>query len=360
MKIHFQNHEPSEKRFHEGVKIRNWIQLGVLLLTLAVGIQFAIYVDQLSSGGPVTVRRPPGVEGFLPIGGLAGWKLFLSSGVWDPNHPAALVILGFSALISILLRKSFCAWFCPVGAVSEGIWKTGRKLMGKSFSLPSWVDIPMRGLKYLLLGFFLYAVLSMSSDALAGFLDSPYYKMVDVKMLHFFTRMSPLTAVVIFLLTVGSFFIPNAWCRYLCPYGALMGILAVLSPTRIERREDLCSHCKRCSNGCPSLIPVDRKHRIRSPECTGCMDCTLACPAPGALSFKSVGLAARPWSPKAVGASIAVLFVLIVLLAELTGHWQSRLPQQEARFWIRHIEGPQMAHPGRALPHTPDQAERKQ
>ena len=37
------------------------------------------------------------------------------------------------------------------------------------------------------------------------------------------------------MLVVLSVVTKNFWCRYLCPYGALMGLLSMLSPTRIVR-----------------------------------------------------------------------------------------------------------------------------
>jgi len=73
--------------------IRNWIQLGVFILTLVIGLQFFIYIHQALNHGAITVHRPPGVEGFLTIAALMGWKLFFDIGIWDPVHPAAMVIL---------------------------------------------------------------------------------------------------------------------------------------------------------------------------------------------------------------------------------------------------------------------------
>jgi polyferredoxin len=160
---------------------RNGIQLAVLIVTLAMGLQFSIYVYQAFIVGGITVQRPPGVEGFLPIGALMGWKLFLTTGIWDPVHPAAMVILGFAGLISFLLRKSFCAWFCPVGTLSERLWKLGIKIFGKNIKLPHWLDVPLRSLKYLLLLFFVWIILSMSTKDIFAFLQGPYYKISDGK-----------------------------------------------------------------------------------------------------------------------------------------------------------------------------------
>jgi hypothetical protein len=54
--------------------LRNWIQLAVLVLTLGLGLQFYLFVRQAAGGGTITIARPAGVEGFLPIGALMGWK----------------------------------------------------------------------------------------------------------------------------------------------------------------------------------------------------------------------------------------------------------------------------------------------
>jgi hypothetical protein len=94
------------------------------------------------------------------------------------------LLLAFLA-ISWLLRKSFCAWLCPVGTISEWLWRLGRRTFHRNWRLPRWLDIPLRSLKYILLGLFLYAVGSMSVPAIQAFLEGPYGLVSDVKMLDF-------------------------------------------------------------------------------------------------------------------------------------------------------------------------------
>ncbi|MCP4576329.1 MAG: 4Fe-4S binding protein [Deltaproteobacteria bacterium] len=324
---------------------RNWFQLGVFLITIGIGIQFFIHVHQASGDGVVTVVRPPGVEGFLPIGALMGWKLFIETGIWDPIHPAAMVLLGFAAFISLLLRKSFCGWFCPVGTFSEWLWKLGRRLFGKNFKLPPWLDYPLRTLKYLLLGFFVKIIFSMSSPAILGFLQSPYYQISDVKMLHFFTRISTLTVIVLTILVIWSILVRNAWCRYLCPYGALMGLLALCSPTRIRRNPDTCIGCKSCSDACPYDLPVDRKLKIISPECNGCMECTRVCPVENTLALKTAGMGANGWNTARLGTVIMGIVILMVYIAGITGHWKSSVTENEFRARLKTIDSPEITHP---------------
>lgn len=113
--------------------------------------------------------------------------------------------------------------------------------------IPRWLDIPLRRLKYLLMGFFLFIVLSMSAEALNDFMLSPFGIIADVKMLNFFRDLGMIGAAVLLSLVLLSVVIQNFWCRYLCPYGALMGIVATLSPVRIRRDAVACIDCGKCT-----------------------------------------------------------------------------------------------------------------
>jgi len=88
---------PGSGNLKSGIgKIRHRVQMVFFVLTVAIGLQFLIFVYQALHNDAITVPRPPGVEKFLPIGALMGWKFFVASGTWDPVHPAAMVILGFA------------------------------------------------------------------------------------------------------------------------------------------------------------------------------------------------------------------------------------------------------------------------
>ena len=100
-----------------------------------------------------------------------------------------------------------------------------------------------------------------------------------------------------------SIFIRNFWCRYLCPYGALMGLASLLSPLWIKRDPDKCIDCAKCAKACPSHLPVDTRLQVRSAECLGCLECVAVCPAEGALELsvlegvrRAVRLPNRFWS----------------------------------------------------------------
>lgn len=304
-------------------QIRAVVQGLFLALNVWIGLQFFLFVRQFERGGIPSVDRPPGVEGWLPIAGMMNTKYFLLTGEVPLIHPAAMVLFIAFLAISLLLRKAFCGWLCPVGTLSERLWKLGRETFGRNLTAPKWLDLAARSLKYLLLGAFLYAVGSMRADDIRAFLHSPYGLVADVQMLNFFRHLSVTAAVVLAVLIAGSVFVRHFWCRYLCPYGALMGLAALASPLRIRRNAEACIDCARCAKACPSHLPVDRLVQIRSAECLGCMECVAACPAEGAIAMYA---GPRPVRPRMMAAVLALLLAGFVGLAQWSGHWDSPIP----------------------------------
>jgi polyferredoxin len=319
-------------------KMRHWAQGVFLALNGWIGVQFYLWVRYYERGGTgVYVPRPAGAEGYLPIAGLMNLKYLVVTGHVPAVHPAAMFLFGAFLLISVLLKKAFCSWLCPVGTFSELLGAIGRRIFGRNLHLPKWADVSLRSLKYILLGLFVAVIGAMSAEALANFMSTPYGLLADVKMLNFFREISVTAAVVLGLLMLLSMLVQNFWCRYLCPYGALLGLASLVSPVKIRRDEEACIDCGKCAKACPASLKVDQLMQIRSVECSACLQCVTACPAENALQFAlSARKAATPqqrWyrrtvPPVVVTCAIAYLFFGIVLFARATGHWKTDLPRQ--------------------------------
>jgi polyferredoxin len=197
------------------------------------------------------------------------------------------------------------------------IWKRQKK----ETVMPRWADGLLASLKYLLLAFFLWAIGGMGQAALEAFRHSSYNLAADAKMLLFFTDMSQTSALVLVLLVVLSMVVKNFWCRYLCPYGALLGLFSWASPQHVIREPSRCTDCKACTRACPVEIRVHKKLKVLTPECTGCLSCVSACPAKDCLTVTAK--APRRLSPYLVPAvGVGVIF-LVWGIARLTGHWHS-------------------------------------
>lgn len=334
--------------------MRHAVQLAFVLLNAGLGIQFYLWARFFERGGVgLSVPRPAGAEGWLPIAGFMNFKCFVVTGRVPSIHPAAMFLLMAFVAMSLVAKKSFCSWLCPVGTLSEAVARLGKKIFRRNFHLPRWFDIPLRGIKYLLLGFFVLIIGTMSSTAIEDYMHTPYGIIADVKMLNFFREMSQTAAIVLVVLALLSVVIENFWCRYLCPYGALMGLVSLLSPLKIRRNPSACIDCGKCTRACPAALPVDRLVRIRSAECTACMACVASCPSEGALRFSLAPghgpLSAqpryrRPATPLAIVCILAVLFFGTILIARATGHWQTNLPQAVYQELIPNAN--LVAHPG--------------
>lgn len=318
-------------------KLRYAVQWAVFALVVFAGVRFLMFTRQLEQGMVPSVGRPPSVEGFMPIGALMALKLWVTEGVFDPVHPAALVLFCGAILLAILLKKSFCSWICPVGALSEVSWGLGKRAFGRNFAFPRYIDYPLRSVKYVLLAFFLYAILiRMSSSEVVAFLNTPYWKVSDIKLLKFFTEMTGTTQITLLALFGLSLFYKNFWCRYLCPYGGLLGLLSLLSPVKVTRNDKACIDCGLCSRNCPSLLPVDKKVTVRSPECTGCLTCVSHCPEREALNPALAGGGAL--SPLTFFSAVVVIFFGLIVIAQITGRWHSSISPEELLTLIPFID----------------------
>lgn len=326
-------------RFYRQIKkspvtfIRHIVQTLFLLFLVYVGIVFyQFYLHFASLGATPYVERPPAVEGFLPISALVALKVWVTSGEFDFIHPAGLLLFTFFIGSGLLFRRLFCSWICPVGTVSEWVGILGRKLTKKDIDLPKWITWLLFPIKYLLLAFFVKVVIfDMPVEAAKAFLQSPYNMISDVKMLGFFLDISSFTLKVIIVLFLLSLVFRNFWCRFLCPYGALIGLGSLLGITRIERNEDTCIDCKQCTRVCPQRIKVSEKRAVLTPECTACMRCIEACPIKDTLTVKSGPKRLNKWLLPSVFFS---LFFITVITAKLTGNWDTALTYEHFKILI--------------------------
>ncbi len=328
---------------------RRVVQVAMAGVILLIGVQFTLWVTAHLEGRTPPVPRPAGVEGFLPIDGMMALRHWLHTGEVDPIHPAALAIFLGICLMSLVLAKSFCSHLCPVGLLSEWLGRLGLRLTGRTLTPPKWLDIPLRSLKFLLLGFFVWAVwVAMDPRGVEAFLQSPYARVVDAKMWLFFARPSETTITVLGILVVLSVFIRDFWCRYLCPYGALVGVLGLFSPLKVARDASLCTDCRACTRVCPARLPVHTMGRVRSIECSSCQDCVVACPVEGCLAVRPPGgVRRRAWLRPVAATLVAVgVYLGVTGLFRVTGHWQTAITEAEYARRLPEIDSPLYTHVG--------------
>ncbi|MFA5843479.1 MAG: 4Fe-4S binding protein [Coriobacteriia bacterium] len=272
------------------------------------------------------VARPEAVAGLIPLGAYMSFFAWIKSGTFDPVVPAGMVIIIGALLLSFLFKRGFCGWICPVGSVWQAFGWAGRKALGRSLRLPRVVDLALRGLRYVSTAMFVGWLAFLPVAVALEFQTIPYYAVADIKILSLLVRIKPVYLAVGAVVGVGSFLLGNAWCRYLCPLGGLYGACGVASLCTVVRDPGPCIDCGRCAAVCHAAVPVDRLRSVRAPECDGCLDCVLDCPAPGALTARAFGSLRFPWWVWPVGVVGTWLLVYIVALA--TGHWRAGITEE--------------------------------
>ncbi|MFH1700007.1 MAG: 4Fe-4S binding protein [Candidatus Zixiibacteriota bacterium] len=350
-------------------KFRFWAQVFSLAISIWMGVEFYLFVRYLEAGKIMGMAptRPPGVEGYLPISGLISLRDWFITGVLNNIHPASLIILLAIILISFVFKKSFCSWVCPVGFISEMIGNIGDFLVNQKYlpfkflkskngeneespirlKLHPFLDYPLHSLKYLLLAFFVYAVFfQMSAVDIRQFVESPYNKVADIKMMKFFIDIDAFGLWTIIILFGLSIFLRGFWCRYLCPYGALVGLFSLAGPARIRREENICISCGKCAQTCPSFIKVDTVKQVVSDECSGCLDCVDICPAKGSLTLGLTGLKKRI-SKRVWAIGLIIIFWGLLAGFKMFGPWQNLISTEEYMYHTKRMESGEYDHPGR-------------
>ena len=298
-----------------------------LVVALVEYVRFWHYV-QTGAGAPVA--RPDVADAFLPLGGLAALKAWLATGHWDVLHPVAIVVLVAVVLTAWLFRRAPCSWLCPLGMASEHLGRAGERVFGRNLRVPKPVDRALVGLKYAGAFALLLWIASTPVGSVRAFLSTPFYAVADVKLFDVYAKLGLLVVLVIALLVVVSMLVKSAWCRYLCPYGALQGIFGVLSPVVLAKDDGSCTGCGRCNRACPNCVDVaGASGTVTSAECMGCTSCLAACPSPGTLQMRIANR--TPIDPVSFGLFFVAAFLFVVAVALVTGHFGSGLAPEAYR-----------------------------
>lgn len=147
---------------------------------------------------------------------------------------------------------------------------------------------------------------------------------------------SPQSAARLRAIVQWCFVFRNFWCRYLCPYGALLGLASLASPFKVSRDGANCTGCERCSASCPSALAVHSRLKVSSPECTGCLTCVAHCPGQNVLAMQPL-FWKRPLPVWVFPAVLLLIFTGTIALGMVSGHWQSSLTPADYRQLIPRV-----------------------
>jgi len=198
--------------------------------------------------------------------------LSISAALSGAVTPIPLLIMGAAMLAaSLALGRAFCGWICPLGFVQDMI-SFGRRGARMPESL--------RCLKYVIL------VAGLLVSVLAGwtFLEWMAPMSVTSRALSSIWKPENSFAVgfAVFLVAVSfsAATQKRAWCRYVCPLGAILSLPASAKGAGISVNQERCIRCLRCERACSmGIIDIKGQAGLRwDSECILCMECRDACP----------------------------------------------------------------------------------
>ncbi len=219
----------------------------------------------------------PGAIGACPIGSLQN---FLSSRTFKFPYYVAGLLIFFGAL----LGRAVCGFLCPFGLIQELLHKIPfpKKKIG---AFPG--DKQLRYLKYAILLIFVivlpiiykltptFCKFICPAGTLEGGLPIVLIHGSDNGMQTGFLFGWKLGILIICL--VACLFIYRPFCKYICPLGAIYGLLNPVSLYRMHFDASACTHCSVCAHTCP--MQVDPALHPNSAECIRCGKCTENCPS---------------------------------------------------------------------------------
>ncbi|UJF18539.1 4Fe-4S binding protein [Vibrio sp. SS-MA-C1-2] len=308
--------------------LRNLCQHSMALSFFFVALQYSLHTAMLAMNISPDFLRPDVVDAFLPIAAAIELKAIVTLGYWDPVHPAGAVMLLTVMVTGVLCKRAFCGWICPIGLVGEYIYNLRTKYFKHVIKIPRWLDWPLRSLKYLLLAFFTFISVGMPINNIPYYLKGNYHKIADIKTAWVFVDPGLITLSVLGIILGLTLLQKRAFCRYFCPYGALLGLISFASPLKIRRNKVHCLNehgdlsCNKCTRACPSNIVIHTKDQIRTDECQACMSCISACPKKEALGFKT----RNGWQVSSKSLMVIVLIIMfgLPLIAYTAGFWHSQ------------------------------------
>ena len=258
----------------------------------------------------------PGIHAICPYGAVEGILALIFTGTFIKNiFLGTFVLLGITLIIALLFRRAFCGYLCPFGAMQEFFGMLGRKIFKRQLVVNPKIDKPLRWLKYIVLVLTIVMAWKTSEIWVSNY--DPYSALAHIFSPEELIQDSLIGFILLIVTIIGSIVYDRFFCKYLCPAGALFGILSKVGLTKIKRDKDICIGCNKCSKVCPVNIDVAKLDEVKTAECINCNKCVNECPKKGALEIKTV-------NNKKVSVFVYSILVLVIffggiIIASLNG-----------------------------------------
>jgi len=270
----------------KSIWIRKIVQWTFFVLIALIAVNHSLAE---AGGAVIPFIANASLHAVCPFGGVVSIYQFVTVGTFVQKiHQSSFVLMIIGFLLAVLFGPVFCGWVCPLGTIQEFVSRFGRRYFRRRFNqfVPVKLDQVLRYLRYAVLAWVLYMTAVTGKLVFAEY--DPYFA-----LFNFWTSEVSVIGLVILAATLGlSFFVERPWCKYACPYGALLGITNLFRVFGIRRNEATCKADGACSIMCPMNIPVDTVQVVHDPQCISCMECTSesVCPVANTVRLATRGV----------------------------------------------------------------------
>jgi polyferredoxin len=263
-------------------RIRKIIQVFFLILIALIAVNHGLE----EAGREIPVLSSASLHAVCPFGGVVSIYQYAVSGTFvKKTHESSFILMIIVGLLSVAFGPVFCGWICPMGTVQEFFSKLGKRIFGKKFNrfIPYKFDRWLRYLRYIVLAWVIYITAVTGKIIFADY--DPYYA-----LFNFWTgEVAGSGFIILGVSLLLSLFVERPFCKYACPYGAVLGISNLFRIFSIKRNDETCISCGKCDAVCPMNIKVASSKTVRNHQCISCMECSSeqACPIPDTVELKT-------------------------------------------------------------------------
>jgi len=193
------------------------------------------------------------------------------------------IFLGIAFMIvSMFWGRIFCGYICALGSYQQWIYQLLRKRRRKQ--IPLYYERIFGKIKYLILVLTILLVI-------AGYAWI-YMQFCPIYALSRLPSAAIGGLITLGIITIGSLIWERFWCRFLCPYAALLNIAQKvgkffgISRRKVQRNLERCNDCGLCRSNCPMNLDILADEYVQSEDCIHCLSCAQGCPKSGTISVK--------------------------------------------------------------------------
>lgn len=195
-------------------------------------------------------------------------------------HVIPFIAIGTVLLIGVIFGRLLCGWVCPFGFLQDLFYRVPTR----KFRLPSWMNnikylVLILGVMVLPLLFGTFASFCSVCPAAALQVTAPNTIAAGWKV---GSAISAAKLIIAALVILAAILVSRVFCRVICPIGALLAPLNMLSFWIIRRPREVCLECAGCDKACVTDVhPAERIMQDipanRHLDCVVCHDCQTRC-----------------------------------------------------------------------------------